>query len=374
MISLIFSTLLFASPYCSNPNEGINPKYEALQNSIDQKIAQSANLVTVAKEADAVLSKLLSSKSPIIMNWFEKRNLLNEPEEKIAKEWRKYYLENFILTKYPTPHADLNSSVESLFNDINELSFNAEDKKKTTKLFQEAQNKSIEVVKTWKIDEETKKEIISKISTIKLYWFEKLKGSKYQNIPLEFIKWGVAYDPVTNEINLGVQAKRYGSDATLFSVLVHEIGHSFDPCRWSAFFKQKNPFDKLYSCLRDEKSAGAKPRDDSRMQEMLDKKFLNQAMVDSLKSNPTCNRTIYPPTGTQKDQLLEVFADWFAAEVVAESTYLTSDLRKDLCNDQDLSEGSSYLSHKDRLEKIYFAHPKVQKALKQKPSAKYCNI
>ena len=113
MIYLLFSAFLFANPYCANPKDGIHPGYETLQKSIDQKIEQSANLVTVAKEADGILSKLISAKSPILMSWLEKRNLFNDPEEKIAKEWRKYYLENFILPKYPTKHPSLNNIVEN---------------------------------------------------------------------------------------------------------------------------------------------------------------------------------------------------------------------------------------------------------------------
>ncbi|MCJ8275880.1 MAG: hypothetical protein HRT44_01965, partial [Bdellovibrionales bacterium] len=254
MILLLISSFLWAQDYCAN-KDWVSKDYAALEKSIDQKIQKSSHLVPIAKEADGILSKLIKAKSPILMNWLDKRKLFNEKEEKIASEWRKYYLENFILSKYPTPNNKINASVEELFAQINKISFSDADKEKFEKVFTEAQKQSVKVVLSWKLAEKTEKEIVEKLNGMKLYWFDKLKGGKYQNIPLEFVRWGVAYDPVKNEINIGVQAKKYASDSTLFSVFVHEMGHSMDPCRWSAFFKEANPFSELYKCLRQKESA-----------------------------------------------------------------------------------------------------------------------
>ena len=91
----------------------------------------------------------------------------------------------------------------------------------------------------------------------------------------------------------------------------------------------------------------------------------------SLKKHLTCNRSFYPPEGTQKEQSLEIFADWFSAEVFAHSEYSSEFPRPDLCAKRPLSEGSSYLPNATRLNKIYFAHPKLTK---DKDSSDYCAL
>lgn len=373
---MIFSFLisfLFASPNCLN-NTAVNPDYPTLEKQIEQKIKTSSSLVTIASEADSVLSKLISNKSPILMNWLEKRELLSQKEEVIAREWRTYYLKNFIFSKYPTPKPKINTSVEKLFSDINHLSFPKQQQQYFEKIFQQAKKDSLQFIKTTNIEQSSKQEIISRIQGINLFWFKSLKGSRYQNKPLEFLKWGLAYDPPTNQINVGVFARKYASDETLYSVFAHEIGHAFDPCRWSAFFKTKNPFENLYQCLRSPKSSGALARDDSKMDFMIRKKLLNKEMADSLKAHPYCNRSFYPPVGTQKEQLLEVFADWFSAEVLASGSMPPKTMRTDLCSPKELSLGSSYLPNRERLKRIYYTQPLLKTKLKLKSSHIYCSL
>ena len=84
------------------------------------------------------------------------------------------------------------------------------------------------------------------------------------------------------------------------------------------------------------------------MKEMVAKKQMSERDAEAMKLNPLCNKTYYPPVGTQKEQILEVFADWFAAEVVAQSKHLNANLRTDLCVKQELVSGSSYLSKHNR--------------------------
>ena len=99
-------------------------------------------------------------------------------------------------------------------------------------------------------------------------------------------------------------------------------------------------------------------------------------MATSLKNNPTCNRSFYPQVGSQKDQINESFADWFSAEVIAQSPDdITKDLRSDLCREKELTQGSSYVSNIKRLQAIYLSQVKIQKMLKLPETGfKYCTL
>ena len=372
---LLFVAIAFASNSICNNIEWSHKNYPQLQEKIDDHIGRAANLVTISSEADKILSKLISNKSPVILSWLTKRDLTTAKEEVIAKQWRKYYLENFILNAFPSPNHSVNSSVEKLFADINQIAFTKEKKEHFSKIFNKAKKDALNRVRTWPIEDSLQKQIVDRISQIKLYWFHKLKGTRYQNKPLEFLKWGFAYDPLYNEINIGIAALKYPSDHNIYSVFIHEIAHSFDSCRWSAFFKGSNPFSNINDCLRGANSAGAKRRDDEKIDILFLSKKISQDMVDSLKLNPTCNPSFYPPLGTQKDQILEVFADWFSAEVLAShKEQQTPSLRADLCEPYSLNSGSSYLPHQQRLERIYLTNPQLQKISSYKSTWTYCSF
>lgn len=371
MIWFFFAPLLYAQTFCSTPST--HPEFSQFEQKIESKIAQSANLVSIAKEADQVLSKLLKAKSPVLISWLQKRQLMTAKDVEIAQQWRKYYLENFVLSQFPTKNKSVNKSVEALFSNINEMAFDKSYVKQTESIFSEAKQSALSTLNSWNLPEKINAEVRQRVQAIKLYWFKRLQGTRYNSKPLEFLKWGVAYDPTHNEINIGIHIKKYPTKENLFAVFSHEIGHAIDPCRWGAFLTSINPFDKVLSCLRTPKSANALPRDDSQMQSVLDKKLITPEIAESLKRNPTCNRTFYPPLGTQKDQILESFADWFSAEVLAHNKkYITQSFRADLCSEQRLKPGSSYLKNKDRLNKIYLAHPAIQNKLQVTSSSTYC--
>lgn len=360
-----------ASTLCDHVS-AVHPSYQELEKKIDQRLENASNLVHVASEADGVLSKLIAAKSPVLLSWLDKRELMAAKEEKIAQEWRKYYLNNFIFPQFPTKNEKVNSTIENLFSEIDSLAFTKPHRDKIISLFTQAKNDVKTVVSSWNLPRENKIKIIHRLDTLKLYWFEKLQGTRYSNKPLEFVGWGFAYDPTNNEINVGIHARKYPTDANIYSVLLHEMGHSLDPCRWSFYFQGSNPFNTVLSCLRSPESVVAKARDDSKMAESLQKKLLSNEMADSLKKNPTCNRSFYPPEGTQKDQILESFADWFATEVYATSSFKKELPRPDLCQDQKLMKGSSYLPNIERLLKIYLVHPELKNLGPKKQSAKYC--
>lgn len=359
-----------ASDFCSG-DLSFNSHFKDLTKTIKKSGDSLANSKAIASQADKVLSKLLSNKSPLVMKWIKAKKLDPLKQEvQIVKEWRKYFLENFIFAKFSGNSAEVKKLVNDSFVNIYKTGFTKEIVSKFDKLFSKAVNNSVKYIGVTKIDKESKSKILSKLKSIKLYWFESLNGTKYEKMPLEFLRWGLAYDPAPNEINIGVLALSYNSDEEIYASLLHEIAHSFDPCRWSAMIGGTNPFDKVISCLRSDSSVGAKVRDDSRILK------LPENVRKVLVSNPTCNKSFYPFPGMQRDQILEVFADWFSAEVVGSGPeiFINKKLRRDLCRSNNLSSGSSYILNDSRLRRIYFANPKISNLVSAQSSSKYCKL
>ncbi len=372
----LYGTLYASTEYCDSYVHKQPKKFIEMKDNFQKKIKQLSDHKLIASEADAILSKLIQAKSPMITKWINKRNLDPATQDtEIVLKWRQYYFENFILGRYPNKSQKINILIENLFSEMNNRAFTKKNKTRFESLFKEALSLAVSRIENSKLSAKVKKSIIIRFKNIKLYWFKSLKGTKFERMPLEFVKWGIAYDPVPNEINIGIEALAYNNYETIFSVFAHEIGHSIDPCRWGAFIQGENPFNSVISCLRGEKSANARKRDDSLMGQLVKNKKLHKELAKSLKMNPTCNKTHYPPTGIQKDQMPETFADWFSAEVVSLSKrYINKNLRRDLCKERDLISGSSYVSNQKRLKAIYFANPTIKKALKVNSSYKYCSF
>ncbi|MBL6989793.1 MAG: hypothetical protein ISR65_08440 [Bacteriovoracaceae bacterium] len=370
---LIISRPLPAQQWCQNHQELTSPSYKQILKKIDDRRSALSNHPLIKGPADQILVKLINAESPIILRWIKKRNLSDKNFKQMSILWRKYYLENFVINKYPLNNQELNAIIENFLQEVNALTFSVDIKKKYQDLFGQAKTYAIKKVGQMPLSAKDKKAIVERIEKIKLYWFRSLKGSKFEKMPLEFIKWGIAYDPIPNEINIGIKALKYSNDETIFAVFAHEIGHSFDPCRWVAFFDGKFPLLKVTSCLRTKDSVNAKRRDDTPLQELVSRGRLTAELALSLKLNPTCNKVNYPPTGFQKDQIQEAFADWFSTEVISIAPYLSINLRNDLCENTQLMPGSSYVTNDTRLSKIYFAHPQVKKRLKVVGSVTYCS-
>lgn len=351
----LVSLVLFLSPLFGtakaveicNSSISSNLNYTNAQVEFETKILEFAQSPKFAKEADGLLSKLISAKSPVIITWINKRDLQNKSDEEIIRAWRKYYALNFIIAKYPYKDSQMDIPIEFLFASFIKILQKDGFAEKMEVYFQRSQSAAIETIKKYKLEKSVETKIIDRISQIKLYWPKNLSHSKFKINPLEFFDWGIAYDSINNEINIGVHGLKYPNEETYLAVFAHEIAHSFDSCRWSAFFDGSWPFDKVGTCLRSPESVEAKRRDDSKIDDI------------------------------QADQLPETFADWFSAETIANiSPYNTANLRSDLCESVTLNPGSSYLGQRDRLEKIYLAHPKFSGLISTKQSipskVKYC--
>jgi hypothetical protein len=364
---------LFAKSFCDGYQ---TPRaYVAAKKSVDTEIAAFAQKKPIASQADALLSKLSDAKSPVLISWLKKRGLVEKSEETIVKAWRDYYARNFILTKYPQGDASVDREIEKLVDGILKKHFDKPLQSRLSKLFAQAKKEALATVEAYKFSE--KNAILARLKATELYWPKSLKSARNNAIPLDLIDWGIAYDPVPNQINIGLGALSYPNDETYLAVFAHEMGHAFDSCRWGAFFEGKWPFEKVGECLRTTKSAGAKRRDDSRLELIAEQAKISAELVTALKQNPTCNKREYPPIGVQADQLPEAFADWFSAEVVARIAKVDlKRMRLDLCEEKSLNEGSSYPRGADRLERIYFVQPKLRASRGEKPSDElaYCSL
>ena len=329
--------------------EYVPPKnYHEMHSAVSDSVKQLSQKKAVAAKADETLALLLNAKSPVIIGWLGRQDSkLNE--EQIALAWREYYAENIVLAKYPQGEAKVDKEIEATVNALLKKYLDKKFQKRLTEIFDKTKTTAIETLKN--LLPENNKAIVDRVNGLKLFFPEKLQTSPNKDNPLDLIKWGIAYDPVNNAINVGLETLYYANDETLIAVMAHEIGHSFDSCRWGAYFDGAWPFTKVGECLRTAKSAGARKRDDSQLDKMTSKD-----LVMALKLNPTCNKITYPPQNLQADQLPESFADWFSAEVVARVKDIKLDLvRTDLCDKKSTRAESSYPSNADRLEKIYRA-------------------
>lgn len=348
------------APVCENYQP--SKSFKKIEEAINKKIEQFANKKVVASQADRTLSKLIEAKSPVLSTWIKKRNLSDKSDEEIVKAWRVYYARTFVLMTYPQEDKNLNTESEKLVDDILKTAMTKSYRGRMERLFKKTKTEAIKTVQNLAIAERQKDKIIARIKAIKLYWPKDLRSARNNAIPLDLIEWGIAYDPVPNEINMGVQSLAYPNDETYMAVFAHEMGHSMDSCRWGAFFSEPWAFEKVGECLRSDKSVAAKKRDDGPLDQMLKEGKVKENFVQMMKQNPTCNKLVYPPAGVQADQLNESFADWFSTEVMARTKNIkVSKLRQDLCEEKALVAGSSYPSNSDRLNLIYLAHPSFKK-------------
>lgn len=375
LVIFIFFFILshsLAFPFCQGYSAP--EKYLIMKKDIDEKIDIFANSKTIATHADRMILKLIDAKSPFIDSWYKKGNFKGKNEEEIARSWRQYFTRSFLLMKYPQGDAKIDAEIEKIVDGLLVKNFDHKFKQHLEKIFLKTKGLAVETISQMKLSQN--KAIIEKIKSIKLYWPSQLSTARNNSIPLDLIDWGIAYDPLSNEINIGLNSYSYDNEESLIAVFAHEIGHSFDSCRWGAFYEGSWPFEKVGQCLRSNKSVGAKKRDDTKLEDFNKSGKLSSELVTALKANPTCNKLVYPTGGIQADQLPETFADWFSAEVISGYQGLdVSKLRLDLCEDKNLVEGSSYPTNYLRQTKIYYAHPVIFKLIKPiKDNNSYCSL
>ncbi|MGI4993060.1 hypothetical protein ACRXCV_10545 [Halobacteriovorax sp. GFR7] len=380
LFPIFFSISLFANPtYNSYCKKVSFDKDESIYNEIAKLKVDLANSRPIAAVADEALGSLIAKKSPVVTSWIKRRKLdINDPVN-VAKQWRLYYIENIVLSS--GTFKDRPKVIQDLLDkELSAVFTNLYTKKKIALLedsFKRAKKSALSVLKIQLGKSKALKEIEEKVKTIKIFVPKKVSGTKVAQAPRDFLEWGFSYDPKTNEINIGLEGLNFAFAkyrATLVSLMAHEIAHSFDSCRYSGFYKSKNPFESIQKCLRNSTSAGAKYRDDSQLNFLVQNKVLTKEVSDNLLANPTCNRSLYPLPGKQRDQLDEVFADWFSAEVVAHSGIDVDNLRSELCLDKELRKGSSYISNKRRLTSLYLTQPTIAKKLKiSENEYRYCS-
>ncbi|RYZ64194.1 MAG: hypothetical protein EOP09_16325, partial [Proteobacteria bacterium] len=275
------------NPEC--PVAPLPPAYVKLKKKVDADIALYSNKKIYAEQADLTLSKLIEAKSPLIKIWIEKRNLDKKSEDQIAHDWRDYFTRNFILTKYPYGEPAVDAVTPSLMDSINRKFKTKSTQSLMQGRFQKSQDAAVRYIKTLKISEQARQEMLARVTSVRLYWMDDFKDSKFKSLPLDFLDWGIAYDPQRNEINLGIRSLRYPNEETYLAVFLHELGHAVDSCRFSTFFKTPWPFSEVGECLRSQNGVGAKRRDDSELDSLLRNKKLSTELAAELKTRPTCN-------------------------------------------------------------------------------------
>ena len=374
MIIELIATFAFATSPCQSVSPG-STEYSELTKKAEKKFANAGNLATIASEADSVLAKLIANKSPVLVNWLQERELDSAKEDQIAKAWRLYYFHKFVVDRYPTDNKAINRSLEGLLKDMDDMAFDQSFKSKLEKILTTVKKDAKRRFLSWPIKQKDKQSITHRIDTVQLRWFKGLASSPYANKPLSYLASSLSYDPSKHQIHVGMKTKSYPTDASLYSVLAHEIAHSFDSCQWGLYIKGDFPFKKVESCMRALEGIHVKVRDDSHMKQAILDDVISKEMSQSLQQNPTCSLPQYPPRGVQKDQWPEAFSDWFAAEMFAFGHERIKELpRPDLCRDFKANPTSSLLSPLDRLLKIYLAQPKLAALWPQDPAPTYCEL
>lgn len=341
---------------------------ETIKNEVSKLKVDLANSKPIAAVADEALGKLIEKKSPVISSWIARRKLDVSDPVNVAKQWRLYYIDNIVLSsdslkqRPPQIQKLVDKQMTTTFTNL----YSKEKLYLLEEAFKRAKSSALMVLKLEIGKDKNYNAIKSRIESLKIFTPKKVLASKVANAPRDYLEWGFSYDPKNNEINVGLEGLHFAYPkykATLVSLMAHEIAHAFDSCRFSGFYQGKNPFSEIQLCLRNDTSAGAKYRDDSQLAFLAKNNVLKPDVVASLKANPTCNRLLYPLPGKQKDQLDEIFADWFSAEVVAASGMDISNLRSELCHVKELQKGSSYISNEKRLLAIYLTQPTIAKKL-----------
>ena len=195
---------------CQNNAE--SSEFIKIREIIKRELISFANKKVVAEKADQTLSNLLSAKSAILINWMNKRKLNTNNEEEVVREWRLYYAQNFILSKYPHNDKLVNKEIEILISFVNSNFATMSFKEKIEKLFHKSMKFSEIAISNLGLNKKSEVKILERIKAIKLYWMKDFTQSKFKKMPLEFLDWGIAYDPVLNEINMGLNSLAYPND------------------------------------------------------------------------------------------------------------------------------------------------------------------
>ncbi len=369
LITFFISFSIFANSVAKSYCRGVDfNKDETLANAVSKFKVDLANSKPIAAVADEALGSLIAKKSPVVTSWIKRRKLDVSDPVNVAKQWRLYYIDNIVLStgSLKDRPSQIKKYVDERLSAVFKEVYTKEKVHLLELSFNVAKASALDVLKLQMGKDANYPAIKKKVDELKIFIPSKVLGTKVEKAPRDFLEWGFAYDPTANEINIGLEGLNFADPkykATLVSLMAHEIAHSFDSCRFSSTYKGKNPFHNVHLCLRNSTSVQALARDDSQLDFLVKNQILKPEVAKSLRDNPTCNRSLYPLPGKQKDQLDEVFADWFSAEVVAISGIATDNLRSELCLDKELVKGSSYVPNNKRLVAIYLTQPTIAKKL-----------
>ncbi len=370
MIFFLLVSTLWASNLCEN-----HSSQQSMSQKISSRLDQAVNLVHIAQQADRVLGQLTKSKSPVLLSWLEQKKLTLSKEDEIAKEWRKYYFDQFILRKFPTPHPPVNQTVESLFKELREQTITAETQKKLQNTLILAREKIETYLATLShIDEVTRSKIVDRLKNIKILFIDQLKGSRFQNHPLAYLDLTLDYDHDSQSISVGPMIDDFkNDDAALLALMIYQISQSFDPCQWSLLNWGENPFLTVLKCLRENKSVLAQPRNDSHIDHLLKSQRLNAEQVQKLKAHPFCDWSFYRSPKIQQDEINSAFSHWVTAEIISQSPQISEAFFKPFCQLQNQWPQVFGTHLEDPMSKIYSPNPHVKLQWKTKV-LHYCPI
>jgi hypothetical protein len=347
----------------------------------DRKITEIANLRAFYKVSDQLFKKLNiennTEENVALERWAHETELVKKDKKDILIGWRKQFFYTTLLPSYRELSPIQKELVNSAFVDINNFAFPEEVKKTYEQLFIEAKQLVFRLVDQQNMKKDVKKIIKGRVAQTQLNWFSQIEGTQYEEDPTSYLKYDIRYQPKYKIISIGFHATRLTDGDTIISKFIQQMARSIDPCRWSISYPHfPYPYKNVLKCLREKGSVAAKKRDNSKIKKMFSEKKLTKKQKKSIEKFGTCNSAFYPPAGTQQEQIGVAFSDWFSAEAFSLVKELSRKFREDLCVESGQKDFHSYPRNKSRLERIYFANPKIRKLINVKnvKGVKYCKM
>lgn len=207
---------------------------------------------------------------------------------------------------------------------------------RTQKIFADSQARVVKLLESRK-NVENSKEIDQEIKRIKAIKIAAPLFTDKRELERECAYPGANYDSTNNTVVICPQMLGM-PDASIFSVLSHEIGHAVDPCNVYAQIAGdsvavgKNPFNEVLSCLSKPHSMGAKNYSKQQIKDAITKEEKDYAkslgpLSPEVKAEYEKRRKIvdqnfdkyrYCRNFSRNADMQEGFADWVSAKVLSQ--------------------------------------------------------
>lgn len=207
--------------------------------------------------------------------------------------------------------------------------------KRTQKIFADVKTRTVALLQSRK-NANNAQEIDQEIKRVQAVQMKSLMFNDQRELERECGLPNATYQPDSNSISICPQMLAL-PDATLLSLLSHEISHSVDPCNahkniaGTSVAAKKNPFAQVLSCLSQSSSMGAKSSSQADLLSKINKeekklaKDLGPLSLEVKAAFEKKRQTVkdnfdsyqYCRNFSGSADMQEGFADWMSSKIVA---------------------------------------------------------